>query len=90
MCKEIQEEVCILPLECNVTNSPFSLCSAEIEAKYQEIMELTGVLDFGSKGKVTCNQNDLEDMGELGHGTCGQVFTMRHRDTGQIMAVKVR
>lgn len=63
--------------------------SAEIEAKYQEIMKLTGVLDLGDKGKMQCEQTDLEDLGELGHGTCGQVFTMRHRPTSQIMAVKV-
>lgn len=41
-------------------------------------------------GKIQCKQTDLEDMGELGHGTCGQVFTMLHKQTGKIMAVKVR
>lgn len=66
------------------------LCSAEIEAKYHEIMKLTGVLDFGEKGKKQCEQTELDDLGELGHGTCGQVFTMKHKSTQQIMAVKVR
>ncbi|XP_067941237.1 dual specificity mitogen-activated protein kinase kinase 7-like [Watersipora subatra] len=61
--------------------------SAEIEAKYMEIMKLTGVLDIAGE-KVKCEQTDLEDLGELGHGTCGQVFTMRHKSSGQIMAVK--
>mgnify|MGYP001801198958 FL=1 len=40
-------------------------------------------------GKIQCKQTDLEDQGELGHGTCGQVFTMLHKQTGKIMAVKV-
>ena len=33
--------------------------------------------------------NDLESLGELGHGTCGQVIKMRHRPSGHLMAVKV-
>jgi len=33
--------------------------------------------------------SDLEPMGELGHGTCGQVVRMRHKQTGVMMAVKV-
>ena len=33
--------------------------------------------------------NDLESLGELGHGTCGHVVKMRHRSTGHLMAVKV-
>lgn len=32
---------------------------------------------------------DLEDLGELGNGTSGQVIKMRHRKTNQIIAVKV-
>lgn len=52
-------------------------------------MKLSGVLDLKEKGKVHCEQSELEDLGELGHGTCGQVFTMKHKSTGQIMAVKV-
>ena len=33
--------------------------------------------------------NDLESLGELGHGTCGQVIKMQHRRSGHLMAVKV-
>jgi len=52
-------------------------------------MKLTGVLDLGEAGKAKYEQSDLEDLGELGHGTCGQVFRMKHKQTQQIMAVKV-
>lgn len=33
--------------------------------------------------------NDLENLGEMGSGTCGQVWKMRFRKTGHIIAVKV-
>ncbi len=33
--------------------------------------------------------NDLESLGELGHGTCGHVVKMRHRPSNFLMAVKV-
>ncbi|KAF6024708.1 hep [Bugula neritina] len=62
--------------------------SSAIDEKYQEIMKLTGVLDLGEAGKAKYEQSDLEDLGELGHGTCGQVFRMKHKQTQQIMAVK--
>ncbi|XP_024416582.2 dual specificity mitogen-activated protein kinase kinase 7 isoform X1 [Desmodus rotundus] len=32
--------------------------------------------------------NDLENLGEMGSGTCGQVWKMRFRKTGHIIAVK--
>lgn len=34
--------------------------------------------------------NDLENLGEMGSGTCGQVWKMRFRKTGHVIAVKVR
>lgn len=33
--------------------------------------------------------SELEQTGELGHGSCGHVVKMRHRKTGMLMAVKV-
>lgn len=33
--------------------------------------------------------NDLENLGEIGSGTCGQVWKMRFRQTGHVIAVKV-
>lgn len=32
---------------------------------------------------------DLEEMGDIGRGTSGQVVRMRHRPTGKVMAVKI-
>ncbi|XP_010826784.1 PREDICTED: dual specificity mitogen-activated protein kinase kinase 7 [Bison bison bison] len=32
--------------------------------------------------------NDLENLGEMGSGTCGQVWKMRFRKTGHVIAVK--
>lgn len=32
---------------------------------------------------------DLEDLGELGNGTSGHVFKMRHKPTNKVIAVKV-
>ncbi|NXX05650.1 MP2K7 kinase, partial [Larus smithsonianus] len=32
--------------------------------------------------------NDLENLGEIGSGTCGQVWKMRFRKTGHVIAVK--
>lgn len=31
----------------------------------------------------------MESLGELGHGTCGQVVRMRHKPSSLLMAVKV-
>lgn len=39
--------------------------------------------------KVPTDIADLEALGELGHGTCGQVIRMRHKGTQVMMAVKV-
>ena len=35
------------------------------------------------------NIDDLETVEEIGSGTCGQVCKMRHKQTGNVMAVKV-
>uniref|UniRef100_A0A8C7EG39 Uncharacterized protein n=1 Tax=Nothoprocta perdicaria TaxID=30464 RepID=A0A8C7EG39_NOTPE len=32
--------------------------------------------------------NDLENLGEIGSGTCGQVWKMRFRKSGHVIAVK--
>ena len=39
--------------------------------------------------KIQTHISELEHLGELGHGTCGHVVKMRHKQTGKIMAVKV-
>lgn len=39
--------------------------------------------------RIPTELSDLEQTGELGHGTCGHVVKMRHIKTGHFMAVKV-
>lgn len=34
--------------------------------------------------------DDLEAIEEIGSGTCGQVCKMKHKQTGDVMAVKVQ
>ncbi|XP_061184017.1 dual specificity mitogen-activated protein kinase kinase 7-like [Saccostrea echinata] len=61
--------------------------SAEIEQKYKEIMKMTGILTLNNQ-KHNTDINEMESLGELGHGTCGQVIKMRHKPTNHLMAVK--
>lgn len=69
---------------CNAARKPDS---AEIEQKYQEIMKQTDMLILNGK-KVHVELKEMEAMGELGHGTCGQVIRMKHLPSGMMMAVK--
>uniref|UniRef100_A0A8C5QCM7 Dual specificity mitogen-activated protein kinase kinase 7 n=1 Tax=Leptobrachium leishanense TaxID=445787 RepID=A0A8C5QCM7_9ANUR len=38
--------------------------------------------------KYQADINDLENLGEIGSGTCGQVWKMRFKKTGHVIAVK--
>lgn len=60
----------------------------ETEAKLKEIYKMQGKLKInGSQYYAT--QNDLEDLGELGNGSCGHVVKMLHKPSNQVIAVKV-
>uniref|UniRef100_A0A8D1IYX5 Dual specificity mitogen-activated protein kinase kinase 7 n=1 Tax=Sus scrofa TaxID=9823 RepID=A0A8D1IYX5_PIG len=61
--------------------------SIEIDQKLQEIMKQTGYLTIGGQ-RYQAEINDLENLGEMGSGTCGQVWKMRFRKTGHVIAVK--
>jgi len=39
--------------------------------------------------RIATELSDLQQTGELGHGTCGHVVKMRYTKTGHVMAVKV-
>ncbi|XP_029440449.1 dual specificity mitogen-activated protein kinase kinase 7 isoform X3 [Rhinatrema bivittatum] len=71
--------------------SPFyvqrSIESIEIDQKLQEIMKQTGYLTIGGQ-RHQAEIGDLENLGEIGSGTCGQVWKMRFKKTGHIIAVK--
>uniref|UniRef100_A0A663E8X6 mitogen-activated protein kinase kinase n=1 Tax=Aquila chrysaetos chrysaetos TaxID=223781 RepID=A0A663E8X6_AQUCH len=66
---------------------PRSMESIEIDQKLQEIMKQTGYLTVGGQ-RYQAEINDLENLGEIGSGTCGQVWKMRFRKTGHVIAVK--
>lgn len=51
-------------------------------------MKQTGYLTIGGQ-RYQAEINDLENLGEMGSGTCGQVWKMRFRKTGHVIAVKV-
>ncbi|KAH0508233.1 Dual specificity mitogen-activated protein kinase kinase 7 [Microtus ochrogaster] len=52
--------------------TPRSMESIEIDQKLQEIMKQTGYLTIGGQ-RYQAEINDLENLGEMGSGTCGQV-----------------
>nr|XP_032637325.1 dual specificity mitogen-activated protein kinase kinase 7 isoform X7 [Chelonoidis abingdonii] len=66
---------------------PRSMESIEIDQKLQEIMKQTGYLTIGGQ-RYQAEINDLENLGEIGSGTCGQVWKMRFKKTGHVIAVK--
>ncbi|XP_064293200.1 dual specificity mitogen-activated protein kinase kinase 7 isoform X1 [Phalacrocorax carbo] len=45
-------------------------------------------LDPAPPQRYQAEINDLENLGEIGSGTCGQVWKMRFRKTGHVIAVK--
>ena len=59
----------------------------EQENKLKEIMRKSGQLTIGGHVFNT-HIDDLELLGDLGNGTCGHVVKMRHRHTGEVIAVK--
>ncbi|XP_078354994.1 dual specificity mitogen-activated protein kinase kinase 2-like [Oculina patagonica] len=62
---------------------------SQIEAKLQEITKQTGILKLQDKS-FDFTIDDLETVEEIGSGTCGQVCKMRHKQSGHVLAVKVR
>ena len=59
----------------------------EQENKLREIMRKSGQLTINGHVFNT-HIDDLELLGDLGNGTCGHVVKMRHRHTGEVIAVK--
>ncbi|KAJ8404203.1 hypothetical protein AAFF_G00339760 [Aldrovandia affinis] len=64
-----------------------SLENTEIDQKMQEIMKQTGYLKIDGQ-RYPAEVADLIGEGEIGSGTCGQVFKVRFKKTGHLMAVK--
>ena len=72
----------------NITNCSANSKQAEIEARLQEIIKLTGIITVEGK-RYYSSIHDLEHQGELGFGSCGHVVKMRHPPSNAIIAVKV-
>lgn len=70
-------------------NNSFPKRNPEIDTKLREIHKKNGLIDINGVSYET-TIGDLKDLGELGNGTSGHVVKMLHKDTGQIIAVKVR
>ncbi|MGH0179308.1 UNVERIFIED_CONTAM: hypothetical protein FKN15_001861 [Acipenser sinensis] len=66
---------------------PKSLENAEIDQKLQEIMKQTGYLKIDGQ-RYPAEVSDLLNEGEIGSGTCGQVFKVRFKKTDHVIAVK--
>ncbi|KAI1884063.1 hypothetical protein AGOR_G00222530 [Albula goreensis] len=66
---------------------PKSLENTEIDQKLQEIMRQTGYLNIDGQ-RYQADVTDLIGEGEIGSGTCGQVFKVRFKKTGHVIAVK--
>ncbi|KAJ8378529.1 hypothetical protein AAFF_G00239120 [Aldrovandia affinis] len=64
-----------------------SLENAEIDQKLQEIMKQTGYLKMDGE-RHPAEVSDLINEEEIGSGTCGQVFKVRFKKTGHVIAVK--
>lgn len=62
--------------------------NVETERKLKEIMQISGNLTINGVLYKT-DIKDMEDLEELGNGTCGHVVKMRHKPSGNIIAVKV-
>ena len=72
----------------NINNCSTNSKQAEIEARLQEIIKLTGIITVDGK-RYFSSIHDLEHLGELGFGSCGQVVKMRHPPSNAFIAVKV-
>ncbi|XP_045469060.1 dual specificity mitogen-activated protein kinase kinase 7-like isoform X2 [Harmonia axyridis] len=59
----------------------------ETETKLKEIMKISGKLKINNV-EYNTDIKDLELIEELGHGTCGHVYKMKHTGSNEVIAVK--
>lgn len=72
----------------NVPDQPEkSVESDKLNARLQLVLRQNGKLRFGQK-VISTDVKSFDNLGQIGFGTCGQVYKMRHRPTEAIMAVK--
>lgn len=68
--------------------TPKKVENAESDKKLKEIMKISGRITINNTIYRT-ELKDMEQIEELGNGTYGHVVKMRHKLSGQIIAVKV-
>lgn len=68
--------------------TPKKVENAESEKKLKEIMKISGKITINNVSYRT-ELKDMEHIEELGNGTYGHVVKMRHKPSGEIIAVKV-
>ncbi|CAD5123924.1 DgyrCDS12232 [Dimorphilus gyrociliatus] len=57
-------------------------------ANFRQITRNSGLLEINVNEKIKVTSDELVSEGELGHGNCGHVHKMRHKERGTLMAVK--
>uniref|UniRef100_A0A915HZZ2 Protein kinase domain-containing protein n=1 Tax=Romanomermis culicivorax TaxID=13658 RepID=A0A915HZZ2_ROMCU len=73
---------------CNVSPIPRkSVDSTDTQRRIDAIMNQTNVLKYNGK-EYKMFPEDLELVGDLGHGVCGHVVKMKHQESGLLIAVK--
>uniref|UniRef100_H2ZIH3 mitogen-activated protein kinase kinase n=1 Tax=Ciona savignyi TaxID=51511 RepID=H2ZIH3_CIOSA len=61
--------------------------SEKIDARLQEVIRQTGKLTIDSM-VYQASVEQFDNLGQIGSGTCGQVYKMRYQPTRHVMAVK--
>lgn len=64
-----------------------AMMDPSLKEKFDQVMERHGILIINGVD-TKAGRDDMEDMGEIGFGTCGHVYKMRHKPSGTLMAVK--
>lgn len=77
-----------MPRPRNLTFRTRENDNLETERKLKEIMQISGNLTINGVLYKT-DIKDMEDIEELGNGTCGHVVKMIHKPSDDIIAVKV-
>ena len=62
--------------------------SEKVDQRLQEAIKQSNNLRINGK-ELKGKTSDFDNEGQIGSGTCGQVYKMRYRPTGHVMAVKV-
>nr|CAB3263620.1 MAPKK7 dual specificity mitogen-activated protein kinase kinase 7 [Phallusia mammillata] len=61
--------------------------SERVNQRLQEVYQQTGKLRIGGK-VLQAHVHEFDNLGQIGSGTCGQVYKMRYKPISYVMAVK--